>query len=354
MEACKCNHDTPLVVRVYAGGRDGYQVPFCIKVLAEFALFIREQHRKSVVREVKYVQDCRECHWEPRHLVDWLLESDFHVIATHVHQGHKRWNAAHVCLELTRLQNHPGFPSGIQLTCPVFLQHKFQYLKVLPEIVTPTLAIKLPMVELCLEKNAVGYSSSITSGYFNVDAINSFLELHNEGCGWVVKYPFTTVRDGMKFCKKREDVQRALAIASFQYSWRTSYAMIQPCLKNRKEYKVVVLNGCASHVLPQSAGVQVNGSSTFSRAPHRALFRFAEFAVHRLLQMSEGTISNFILRVDIMQRANGNFVVNEFESFEAVYLSSSTKETHKAQSFFEDYWRNVFFGDCLLGKLIND
>ena len=123
-------------------------------------------------------------------------------------------------------------------------------------------------------------------------------------------------------------------------------------LENRKEYKVVVLNGCASHVLPQSAGVQVNGSSTFS--PHRVLFRFAEFTVHRLLQMIEGTISNFILRVDVMQRANGNFVVNEFESFEAVYLSSSTKETHKTQTFFEDYWRNVFFGDCLLGKLIND
>ena len=125
-------------------------------------------------------------------------------------------------------------------------------------------------------------------------------------------------------------------------------------LERSKRIQGCCAQGCASHVLPQSAGVQVNGSSTFSRAPHRALFRFAEFAVHRLLQMSEGTISNFILRVDVMQRANGNFVVNEFESFEAVYLSSSTKETHKTQTFFEDYWRNVFFGDCLLGKLIND
>jgi hypothetical protein len=62
-EAHKCNHDTPLIVRVYAGGRDGYQVPFCVKVLAEFALFIREQHGKSVVREVKYVQDCRASNW---------------------------------------------------------------------------------------------------------------------------------------------------------------------------------------------------------------------------------------------------------------------------------------------------
>ena len=83
--------------------------------------------------------------------------------------------------------------------------------------------------------------------------------------------------------------------------------MIQPCLKNRKEYKVVVLNGKASHVLPQKAnGVVVKGGKGFSDAPHADLFRFAETGVERLSQICAGTISDFIIRVDVMQRANGN------------------------------------------------
>jgi len=64
----------------------------------------------------------------PTDLIDWLLDSDIHIIATHVHQGIPRWSASIVYTELQRLRNHCGFPSGDQLQCPVFTQHKFNYL----------------------------------------------------------------------------------------------------------------------------------------------------------------------------------------------------------------------------------
>ena len=334
----------PIVVRVYCGGMDGYQVPFCRKALADFASEFEDIHGRKILREYKYVQDMRKDKWDPQHLVDWLLESDFHVIATHVHQGNKRWSSGDVYLQLHRLRDHPGFPNGEQLSCPVFLQHKFQYLMALPEFVNPTLAVKLPRAERIVGEDAVEFNSSIHSTRFDVESINNFLDANNEGCGWVVKYSFTTMRDGLKFCKTKHDVYHSLAIASFEYSWRVSYAMIQPCLKNRKEYKVVVLNGKASHVLPQKAnGVVVKGGKGFSDAPHADLFRFAETGVERLSQICAGTISDFIIRVDVMQRANGNMIINEFESFEAVYTSGKVNEMHVAQRFFHEYWGNVFF-----------
>ena len=334
----------PIVVRVYCGGMDGYQVPFCRKALADFASEFEDIHGRKILREYKYVQDMRKDKWDPQHLVDWLLESDFHVIATHVHQGNKRWSSGDVYLQLHRLRDHSGFPNAKQLSCPVFLQHNFHYITALPELVNPILAVKLPRAERIVGEDAVEFNSSIHSTRFDVESINNFLDANNEGCGWVVKYPFTTMRDGLKFCKTKHDVYHSLAIASFEYSWRVFYAMIQSCLKTRKEYKVVVLNGKASHVLPQKAnGVVVKGGKGFSDAPHADLFRFAETGVERLSQICAGTISDFIIRVDVMQRANGNMIINEFESFEAVYTSGKVNEMHVAQRFFHEYWGNVFF-----------
>ena len=44
---------------------------------------------------------------------------------------------------LRSLSNHPGFPNGFELTCPVFLQDKFAYIQPLLSegIVIPTLKV---------------------------------------------------------------------------------------------------------------------------------------------------------------------------------------------------------------------
>lgn len=90
-------------------------------------------------REVKLRQ------WTARQFVSWLLKSDVHFILSHVHQGlsQLQWKMSTIQRELNRLCFHPGFPTGLQLKCPVFLQDKFRYLQVLPTLTNATLKIPL-------------------------------------------------------------------------------------------------------------------------------------------------------------------------------------------------------------------
>jgi len=64
---------------------------------------------------------------------------------------------------------------------------------------------------------------------------------------------------------------------------------------------------------------------------------FAEEAV-RLFELNKPEcISSFLLRVDIMQLADGSLVVNEFESHEAAFASSDKNEM-KTQMFLYNFW----------------
>ena len=68
-------------------------------------------------------------HWTPVELIDWILDSDFHFILTHVHQSIERFDCATVVRELQRLRGHKGFPQDEELKCPVFLQDKRVYIE---------------------------------------------------------------------------------------------------------------------------------------------------------------------------------------------------------------------------------
>ena len=172
-----------------------------------------------------------------------------------------------------------------------------------------------------------------------------FLEARNEGRGWVVKFPFVTVREGMRFCKTPDEVFKALEIAAGKFGGRIPYAMVQPCLLNRKEYKVVVLNGKASHLLPQSAGVRLGGKGVrgFSAYPHTDLFQFAELAVELLRERCPGSHTEGLMRVDVMQTGDGNMIVNEFESLEALYMSAASNQTDRTVTFLREYWAERVF-----------
>ena len=118
--------------------------------------------------------------------------------------------------------------------------------------------------------------------------------------------------------------------------------MIQPKLSNRKEYKVIVLNGIASHILPQKAnGITCPGRAFASK---QELFLFAESAVRCLKQNRPGSLVEGLMRVDIMQNCRGNMVVNEFESLEAIY-ESSDREAAEVMSgvhyFMFTHWLNA-------------
>lgn len=97
-------------------------------------------------------------------------------------------------------------------------------------------------------------------------------------------------------------------------------------------------------MIPESAnGVMPSNDEKecFSKPPHTDLFRFAEGAAQYLGQMCKGALVGFLLRVDIMQLSNGKMVVNEFESFEAVFASSSECETCRVQQYLDDFWNDM-------------
>ena len=155
---------------------------------------------------------------DPSDLFDWLLDSDIHVILTHPHQGVPRWNVVDVYRGLQTLKSHCGYPTGIQIECPVFLQHNDSYLVAIRHIANPTIAVQLPEAEMCkdIRGNTI-YSTSTSPESFNVPLINDFLDKNNPGLGWVVKLPFTTVREGLKFCGTKAYVFHALQLSTVNF-----------------------------------------------------------------------------------------------------------------------------------------
>jgi hypothetical protein len=92
---------------------------------------------------------CDTHKFSPSDLVDWLLSSHIHFVLTHPNQGqqfwHKdlRWNLAELKCQLLRLYHHNGFPTGIEVHCPIFTQDKYCYLKHLPGYTNKTLQLLL-------------------------------------------------------------------------------------------------------------------------------------------------------------------------------------------------------------------
>ena len=83
---------------------------------------------------------------EPGEIVEWLLEGHVHFILTNsFHQGMdtKQWDILELENQIQRIKFHPGFPTGVQTMCPVFLQDKYRYLEYILEYANPTLKVPL-------------------------------------------------------------------------------------------------------------------------------------------------------------------------------------------------------------------
>jgi len=283
--------------------------------------------------------------WSPNDLVDWLATSDIHFILTHPHQGNPRWNVAELHVALQRLRYHPGFPHGAELDCPVFLQHKYAYLLGVRQFVNPTIAVQFPPLDQTVDAHgAVRYESSYDYRDFDSVELRSFLGRHNEGEGWVVKHPFVTMREGLKWSRTQDNVLQCLAISTAKFGGRIPYTMIQPRLINRKEYKVVVLDGEASHIIPQCAnGITCEGVA-FTHSSTMDVMRFAEIAVMCLSKRCIGSQTSGLIRVDVMETRDKNLIVNEFESLEAVFetpLNAGAEVESHLKLFLLTYWVRV-------------
>jgi hypothetical protein len=86
--------------------------------------------------EIEYLglKEMREQSLHIKDIVTWLISSHVHFVITHIHQGMECQGSSIEELydEVSRLYFHAGFPSGIQLGCPIFTQDKWKYLQHIP------------------------------------------------------------------------------------------------------------------------------------------------------------------------------------------------------------------------------
>ena len=145
--------------------------------------------------------------------------------------------------------------------------------------------------------------------------------------------PFTTNREFVKYARTVQGILRLLYLAREQYSNRVVYAMVQPCLANKKEYKVVVQGGVAKYIA--SIGTCCKGRAF---ATKDQLLKFAEHAVGILRDKSIHFIWQGTVRVDIMQTNSQQLIVNEFESLEACIYSNQDRNLLPAVEWMVEYW----------------
>ena len=195
-------------LHVYAGGVKNVQVAIFPVAVKEFKEHLLKHSSIKFKIDVKYMycDDVRSKRWSPADFVDWLLSSNYHFVLTHVHQGLPHWNCETVVLELSRLRGHPGFPANQELSCPVFLQDKRLYIKALESHAIPTFFISLPFQRLDVQL---------------VSALVDFLNVHEDNAGFVVKFPFVTNSEGLRFPKSTVEVIsyfKHLKLISFQFA----------------------------------------------------------------------------------------------------------------------------------------
>lgn len=135
-----------------------------------------------------------------------------------------------------------------------------------------------------------------------------------------------------------------MGVLSRKYFGHIPYLMIQPCMYNRKEYKIVSLNQTPTYLASIASGRNKRSAGGVNKtfADTDTLLAFADFAIRRFRSHAPFAITDGLLRVDVFQDVNGNLVVNEIESLDAEYGCSSydARYQNMTHSFLIKYWEN--------------
>jgi len=117
--------------------------------------------------------------------------------------------------------------------------------------------------------------------------------------------------------------------------------MIQPCMYNRKEYKVVALNNVPTYIasIASGRGKKSAGGVNQQFGDTDSLLEFAGKAIGTFRLNAPFAITDGLFRVDVFQDVTGKMVVNEFESLDANY-SALTHLQMATHSFLIKYWEN--------------
>ena len=280
--------------------------------------------------------DIRERNLTEKEFVDFFLDCDIHIFLSHPLQGQTDrshhaeprrlhpWDAEVVLQELNRLKCHKGYPHGNYFHDGAFTQDKLSYISLLQQYTIPTHCISLR-----LRADGILPSSSLLE-------IEQFISKGlDEGYGYVLKLPFTTNSKSIKFPKNLADILDGVRLFHQKYRDKIHYAILQPCLANRKENRFIFLNGKFSHIACNAKNPKP--SIQFGSLDSRTAF--AVGIMSTLLQ-TECFLSGPMVRLDIMCY-KGNMVLNEIESLEALYEANSfTESTGK---FLEEFWYDALY-----------
>lgn len=157
-----------------------------------------------------------------------------------------------------------------------------------------------------------------------------------------MKAPFTTNSHYVRFPKTIENVVDIVKSAPHNQDvgyCQIPYLMVQPCMHNRKEYKVVMLNHVPVYATTSSSNKRCsNGvNKAFVQTNRMELYKFAEEQITEFKLNCPGAITDGLFRVDVMQNNDGKMVVNELESLEASYFTTGDKQII-VQDFLFHYW----------------
>jgi hypothetical protein len=349
-----------ILIRAFAGGDKAVQRHSFFCAVQHTMSAVGKKYNVSTWLEYMDTKSVSKKRWGPEQLIDWLLQSNMHFITAHVHQGLRShglsWNLSEFLPQLQRLKYHVGFPSGDQLRCPVFTQDKFEYLRHLGDMANNTFVVYLTSdgvyeattlaeIERFLKIVKIFLQGIVFT--FMMLTIR-FINVNNEGCGWVIKAPFTTNGECVKFAKSMERIVYFLRACSKKYYGEIPYVMIQACMYNRKEYKVVALGGEPLYIA--AIGSEKKSTDGVNRAfgDEDELLQFAKLAVKRLLSSVPHAITDGLFRVDIFQDKQNKFVVNEFESLDANYDGNEMYEC-LTTNFIRAYWKKITeekFAEC--------
>lgn len=333
-------------IKVYLGSyNDGVQsLPFrkaleLMKVSEQYTvetLFLVHPNDYNNDAEIKRIVNM-DNNWGPAEMINWFEDSDLHFFICHPHQGYKgtgfKWHLRNFYKkEIMRLHDHPGFPSQISLSCPIFTQDKFEYINVIPEMVLSTIRVGI-------KKDLTGH---------DLESINLFLDTTQSVNGWILKTPYSTNGVNKMLLKNRKDVFKKLKDAcEGNLSLCYPYVLIQPKVVDFEELRVVFNNQKPQYLysppfLDKKPPENIDG-----------LIPFAEEALNILKQRCPQVIVDGLVRVDVFYFKNcyqgKSFFINEFESLEACHSSPHGC----SNDFLVQYWIDIIskaFVDANLEK----
>ena len=251
--------------------------------------------------------------WQPKDLVDWLLDSDIHfVLGQGLHNGMiEMWKPMDCIDQLQRLQYHVGYPSGTALFDPVLTADKMEYLYLASEVTNPSMKI-------ILNEDDVDDDDMFKQA-------EAFMEKYNEGAGFILKAPFVQNCQGfpLRYPKSLEQLRIHVNSLRTKVSGRLKkggmipkdvfpYIIMQPFLRDHAESKVLFYGSEPKYIC--------------STAKHGILGRYKESEImnfvkeaHELLKSRVPLLCDNICRVDIMTNTKGKMVVNEFENLDSQF-----------------------------------